>query len=73
MATQPVTRLRGMYDPSRASCRRQRELQDALTGLIGSYGYQLRETPILEATELFLRKSGGDLASRMYNFVGGEC
>ena len=71
MATQPVTRLRGMYDPSRASCRHQRELQDALTGLIGSYGYQLCETPILEATELFLRKSGGDLASRMYSFVDG--
>ena len=71
MATQPVTRLRGMYAPSRASCRHQRELQDALTGLIGSYGYQLRETPILEATELFLRKSGGDLASRMYSFVDG--
>ena len=71
MATQPVTRLRGMYDPSRASCRHQRELQDALTGLIGSYGYQLRATPILEATELFLRKSGGDLASRMYSFVDG--
>ena len=71
MATQPVTRLRGMYDPSQASCRHQRELQDALTGLIGSYGYQLRATPILEATELFLRKSGGDLASRMYSFVDG--
>ena len=71
MATQPVTRLRGIYDYSRASCRQQRALQDSLTGLIGSYGYQLRETPILEATELFLRKSGGDLASRMYSFVDG--
>ena len=60
-----------MYDYSRASCRRQRAVQDSLTELIGSYGYQLRETPILEATELFLRKSGGDLASRMYSFVDG--
>ncbi len=68
---QPVTRLRGMYDLSRESWLRQRELQDALTGLISRYGYQRRETPILEATELFLRKSGGDLASRMYSFVDG--
>ena len=60
-----------MYDYSRASCRRQQAVQDILTELIGSYGYQLRETPILEATELFLRKSGGDLASRMYSFVDG--
>lgn len=71
MAMQPVTRLRGMYDLARASWLRQRELQDTLTGLIGSYGYQLLETPILEATELFLRKSGGALAARMYSFVDG--
>ena len=37
--------------------------------LIGSYGYRILETPLLEATELFLRQSGGGLASRMYSFV----
>ena len=37
--------------------------------LIGSYGYRFLETPLLEATELFLRQSGGDLASRMYSFT----
>lgn len=37
--------------------------------LIGSYGYRYLETPILESTELFLRKSGGELASRMYSFT----
>lgn len=44
-------------------------MQDSLTSLIGSYGYHFLETPLLEGTELFLRQSGGDLASRMYSFV----
>ncbi len=66
---QPVTRLRGMYDLPRESWLRKQRLQDSLTSLIGSYGYQFLETPLLEGTELFLRQSGGDLASRMYSFV----
>ena len=31
-------------------------------------GYVRIETPLLEETELFLRKSGGELASRLYSF-----
>ena len=58
-----------MYDLSRETWLRKRDLQDNLVSLIGSYGYQFLETPLLEATELFLRQSGGDLASRMYSFV----
>ena len=33
------------------------------------HGYQVLETPVLEPTELFLRKSGGELAARLYNFT----
>ena len=69
MAMQPVTRLRGMYDLTRESWQRKRALQDSLTSLIASHGYRYLETPLLEGTELFLRQSGGDLASRMYSFV----
>ena len=32
-------------------------------------GYVRIETPLLEETELFLRKSGGELASRLYSFT----
>ena len=66
---QPVTRLRGMFDIPRESWLRKSTLQDSLTSLISGYGYQFLETPLLESTELFLRQSGGDLASRMYSFV----
>ncbi|MDE2939126.1 MAG: HisS family protein [Chloroflexota bacterium] len=53
----------------RESWLRKRQMQDSLTSLIGSYGYCFLETPLLEGTELFLRQSGGDLASRMYSFI----
>lgn len=65
----PVTRLRGMYDLPQSSWLRKRAIQDRLVELIGSYGYHYLETPILEPTELFLRKAGGELASRMYSFT----
>ena len=58
-----------MYDLPLESWLRKRTLQDRLTAVIGSYGYHYLETPLLEGTELFLRQSGGDLASRMYSFV----
>ena len=65
----PVTRLQGMQDISQESWSQKRKIQDLLLNLIGSYGYRCLETPILEPTELFLRKSGGELASRMYSFT----
>ena len=58
-----------MQDLSQESWRQKRELQDRLLVLFGNYGYSCLETPILEPTELFLRKSGGELASRMYSFT----
>ena len=65
----PVTRLPGMSDLSQESWLRKRKIQDSLAELFGSYGYRQLDTPILEPTELFLRKSGGELASRLYSFT----
>ncbi len=58
-----------MNDLSEDSWRRKLELQDRLGQLLSSYGYQPMETPVLEPTELFLRKSGGELASQLYSFT----
>ena len=58
-----------MSDLSEESWQRKRKLQDSLVELIGSYGYRRLDTPVLEPTELFLRKSGGELASRLYSFT----
>ena len=54
---------------SQDSWLRKRQLQDSLLHLFGSYGYQLLEMPVLEPTEIFLRKSGGELASQMFSFL----
>ena len=65
----PVRRLPGMRDWSGDAGQRRRAVQGRLAGFIGRRGYELLEAPALEATELFLRKSGGSLASRMYSFT----
>ena len=67
--TRPVSRLREMRDLSQEEWRTRRDIQDRLTRLMGSYGYRYLDTPVLEPTELFLRKSGGELASRIYSFT----
>ena len=43
-------------------------LQRRLTALLRLHGYQPLDTPLLEPTELFLRKSGGELASQLFSF-----
>ena len=35
-----------------------------MQGTLALRGYSVVDTPVLEPTELFLRKSGGELASR---------
>ena len=64
-----VPRIRGMQDVSHDSWRVKHDLQDSLVKVMAGYGYLRLETPILEPTELFLRKSGGELASRIYSFT----
>ena len=64
-----VPRIRGMQDVSHESWRIKHDLQDSLLELMAGFGYLRLETPILEPTELFLRKSGGELASRIYSFT----
>ena len=58
-----------MKDLAQDSWRTKRDLLDRLGDLFGSFGYSHLETPILEPTDLFLRKSGGALASRIYSFT----
>ena len=67
--TNAVSRLPGMQDLSEDSLRQKQGLQDRLSQLLGEYGYQMLETPVLEPTELFMRKSGGELASQLYSFI----
>ena len=68
-STSPVSRLQGMHDLSEDAWRKKLELQQRLCQLLSGYGYRYLETPILESTELFMRKSGGELAAQLYSFT----
>jgi len=68
-STNAVSRLQGMNDLSEDACRKKLSLQERLYQLLSGYGYQQLETPVLESTELFMRKSGGELASQLYSFT----
>ncbi len=47
----------------------QRNLQARLLNLLSSYGYRYIDVPVLQPTDLFLRKSGGEMASQMFSFL----
>ena len=62
-------RLRGMQDQQPDQTRILSWVGLTLGGFLAGYGYRRIDTPLLEETELFLRKSGGELASKMYTFT----
>ena len=68
-SARPVARLRGMGDFSGEPLRVRDSLHRRLTALLSRHGYQPLDTPLLEPTELFLRKSGGELASQLFTFT----
>lgn len=61
--------LYGMHDLSQKSWLELKSAQERLREYFALHGYSVLETPLLEPTELFLRKSGGELAARMYTFT----
>jgi histidyl-tRNA synthetase len=64
-----VRRIRGTNDFVPPDEARLRGLADSLRAIFELYGYQGIETPIIENLDLFLRKSGEEVAARMYAFT----
>ncbi|MDQ3547736.1 MAG: ATP phosphoribosyltransferase regulatory subunit, partial [Chloroflexota bacterium] len=64
----PVERVRGTHDRLAGELARSDELRRQLATNAASHGYQQVATPILEHTDLFLRKSGGDRIAQLYAF-----
>ena len=60
--------LRGMRDVFSAEYAARRQIQNELEGHLRLHAYAPIDLPILENTELYLRKSGEDIASRLYEF-----
>ena len=57
-----------MHDLPQQSWQPLSAAQDQLRSFFSLHNYKVLDTPILEPTELFLRKSGGEIAARMYTF-----
>lgn len=67
-AADRISALRGMRDVFSAEYAARRQIQDELEKHLRRHAYVPIEPPILENTELYLRKSGEDIAARLYEF-----
>ncbi len=63
-----ITALRGMRDVFSGEFARRRRIQQSLERQLRLYNYVPIDLPILENTELYLRKSGEDISARLYEF-----
>ncbi|MCO5177782.1 MAG: ATP phosphoribosyltransferase regulatory subunit [Thermomicrobiales bacterium] len=64
----PIERVRGTHDLLPDDRSVIEALRGSLVANAGRYGYREVETPVVEATELFLRKSGGERVAQLYAF-----
>ena len=64
-----VNRLAGMRDVTGDAYAQSSQAAEEFREFMSSKGYSSIDTPLLEETELFVRKSGGELTSRLYTFV----
>ena len=69
MSNKDIRKLQGTQDRLEKDFRSLRALQNTLQGFLSFYGYQVIDTPVLEPAELYLLKSGAEVASQMYTFV----
>jgi len=63
-----ITALRGMRDVFSAEYAQRRWIQHRLERHLRLYSYVPIDLPILENTELYLRKSGEDISARLFEF-----
>ena len=59
----------GMRDLNAHAYERSAQALRVLRAHMNAQGYQPIDTPLLEETELFVRKAGGELTGRLYNFT----
>jgi histidyl-tRNA synthetase len=69
MQTTKIERVRGVIDALPQDCVINHTIITQLRQAFATYGYQPIEVPIIEYTDLYLRKSGEDIIDRLYDFV----
>lgn len=69
MVERRIQRLSGMRDVVGHAHEQRARAIERLRDLLDGLGYTTIDTPLLEETELFVRKSGGELTSSLYSFT----
>ncbi|MCC6626309.1 MAG: ATP phosphoribosyltransferase regulatory subunit [Chloroflexi bacterium] len=68
MENQPIDKVRGMLDLLPDERRVQVAVGETLAAHIAAYGYRALDLPVLERTELYLRKVGQEMVAKLYAF-----
>ncbi len=69
METNRIEPVRGMNDVLPENYEVYRGIEAQLKECFESFGYRPIDVPIVEHTDLYLRKSGEEIVTRMYDFV----
>jgi len=64
----PIQRVKGTFDLFNEEYYQYEEIRNKIKELFESFGYSCIEVPIVEYTELHLKKSGQEIISKMYTF-----
>ena len=68
MENNQIARLRRMRDYGPCSFEVNRRIADGIFSVLSDRGFLPLDTPLLERTDLFVRKSGGEIAESLYTF-----
>lgn len=63
-----IKRVKGVSDVFPPALTRLNEIRASFSHVFASFGYSPVELPIIEPSDLYLRKSGEEIVSRMYDF-----
>src|SRR5664280_367608 len=66
---QPIDRVRGFADTDIDQYQRSAAVRRVLQGAFSLAGYQPIDVPVLEFLELYMRKSGAQVLSKLYGFT----
>ncbi len=64
-----IRELPGGPDSSMAYYARKESLIDSIRNLLSGAGFAAADYPVIEPTELFVRKSGGGITGHLYSFI----
>ena len=69
---QPIQILKQFLDRDQNSVNLVKKSSDLVQNFLDSCGYISIDTPIVERTDLFIRKASGDISSQLYTFEDPE-